>query len=368
MYSSKKRKKDKKLSTPKVPEQKLEKDISLSSLDDVNCKQYIGPLDRKYTERFQYTKSDKKEKMESIKKTQTSKKNEGLDKVSQIKMDTGIIEVGYDKDDKQIVFSFVKGRYLKERNRVIEERTKYKKVHASEKFKSVDDSFSGGSIEFKSNLYKSRAMLTKQFRKFSNDNDEDTTVDKVIPFKNTDYEEDQKEQVSEMKSESNTNRSEKHTAMSMLSNSKRVKDYKKMQLENDIETAVSRAREQIEHDSIINDDYIIYLKKKWLALQSSNEPIEHPNTDFNKDDNILEDIDNEAYTTIGFSRGVNIDNSETEEYKSGATGEDDSDDSGNSKNRKNFFERVIEEDSGGSNVKNSKENESDNSAKFNNSE
>ena len=147
------------------------------------------------------------------------------------------------------------------------------------------------------------------------------------------------------------------------------KDYKKMQLENDIETAVSKAREQIEHDSIINDDdYIIYLKKKWLALQNSNEPIEHPNTDFNKDDNILEDIDNEAYTTIGFSRGVNIDNSETEEYKSGATGEDDSDDSGNSKNKKNFFERVIEEDSGGSSVKNSKENKSDHSAKFDNSE
>lgn len=390
MYFSKNRKKTKKTSTPEVPEKKLGKDISLSSLDDLNCKHYIGPIDKRYTERFQYTKSDRKDKMESIKKTQTSKKSEGLDKVSQIRMDTGIIEIGYDKDTEQVVFSFVKDRYFKEQNRVIEDSTKYKKVYESEKFNSVDDSFTTGSIEFKSSLYKSRAMLSEQFKKLSNDNDEYTTVDKVVPFKNTDYEERRINQIRESKSESNVDRTEKHTAMSMLSNSKQIKEYKGKQLEKDFEKAVLKAREKIKNDGIINDDYIIYLKKKWLALQGVSEPIKPLNTNSNKEDNILEELNNEVYakrenkdansnaynndvntkenvsenndrkgagqhvqteTSQVFGRKSNIDNSESEKGKGVAAGVDDSDNNGNSKNGTNFFEEFMEGITGDSSVK-----------------
>ena len=51
MYSFENQKKKKKSSIPQIPEKNLGKNISLSSLDDLNCKQYIGPVNKNYTEK-----------------------------------------------------------------------------------------------------------------------------------------------------------------------------------------------------------------------------------------------------------------------------------------------------------------------------
>ena len=336
MYSFENRKKKKKSSIPQIPEKNLGKNISLSSLDDVNCKQYIGPVNKNYTERINYSESKKREKMKSVIKTQTSKKRSSPNKISQIKMDTGLIEIGYDEKNKQTIFSFVRDKQITKNDRVIEKHTKFKKVHHNEKFYSNEESFTLDSVEFRTKSYKSKSLFNEQFEELSNKSDVDTTVDKVVPFKDTNYEKRQRDLVNKDKNESNIDRSEKHTAMNMLSNLKQIKDYKKMQLEKDVRKAILEAREKINSNSIIDDDYIIYLKKKWLALQNDNKPIEPSNIGFNKEENIETDIPKT------FAEETNINSNEDKDEKIFADGDENPNDA-NSKDNANSFKKVVEE-------------------------
>lgn len=336
MYSFENRKKKKKSSIPQIPEKNLGKNISLSSLDDVNCKQYIGPVNKNYTERINYSESKKREKMKSVIKTQTSKKRSSPNKISQIKMDTGLIEIGYDEKNKQTIFSFVRDKQITKNDRVIEKHTKFKKVHHNEKFYSNEESFTLDSVEFRTKSYKSKSLFNEQFEELSNKSDDDTTVDKVVPFKDTNYEKRQRDLINKDKNESNIDRSEKHTAMNMLSNLKQIKDYKKMQLEKDVRKAILEAREKINSNSIIDDDYIIYLKKKWLALQNDNKPIEPSNIGFNKEENIETDIPKT------FAEETNINSNEDKDEKVFADG-DENPNNANSKDNANFFKKVVEE-------------------------
>ena len=336
MYSFENRKKKKKSSIPQIPEKNLGKNISLSSLDDVNCKQYIGPVNKNYTERINYSESKKREKMKSVIKTQTSKKRSSPNKISQIKMDTGLIEIGYDEKNKQTIFSFVRDKQITKNDRVIEKHTKFKKVHHNEKFYSNEESFTLDSVEFRTKSYKSKSLFNEQFEELSNKSDDDTTVDKVVPFKDTNYEKRQRDLVNKDKNESNIDRSEKHTAMNMLSNLKQIKDYKKMQLEKDVRKAILEAREKINSNSIIDDDYIIYLKKKWLALQNDNKPIEPSNIGFNKEENIETDIPKT------FAEETNINSNEDKDEKIFADGDENPNDA-NSKDNANSFKKVVEE-------------------------
>lgn len=336
MYSFENRKKKKKSSIPQIPEKNLGKNISLSSLDDVNCKQYIGPVNKNYTERINYSESKKREKMKSVIKTQTSKKRSSPNKISQIKMDTGLIEIGYDEKNKQTIFSFVRDKQITKNDRVIEKHTKFKKVHHNEKFYSNEESFTLDSVEFRTKSYKSKSLFNEQFEELSNKSDDDTTVDKVVPFKDTNYEKRQRDLINKDKNESNIDRSEKHTAMNMLSNLKQIKDYKKMQLEKDVRKAILEAREKINSNSIIDDDYIIYLKKKWLALQNDNKPIEPSNIGFNKEENIETDIPKT------FAEETNINSNEDKDEKVFADG-DENPNNANSKDNANSFKKVVEE-------------------------
>lgn len=336
MYSFENRKKKKKSSIPQIPEKNLGKNISLSSLDDLNCKQYIGPVNKNYTERINYSESKKREKMKSVIKTQTSKKRSSPNKISQIKMDTGLIEIGYDEKNKQTIFSFVRDKQITKNDRVIEKHTKFKKVHHNEKFYSNEESFTLDSVEFRTKSYKSKSLFNEQFEELSNKSDDDTTVDKVVPFKDTNYEKRQRDLINKDKNESNIDRSEKHTAMNMLSNLKQIKDYKKMQLEKDVRKAILEAREKINSNSIIDDDYIIYLKKKWLALQNDNKPIEPSNIGFNKEENIETDIPKT------FAEETNINSNEDKDEKVFADG-DENPNNANSKDNANFFKKVVEE-------------------------
>lgn len=336
MYSFENRKKKKKSSIPQIPEKNLGKNISLSSLDDLNCKQYIGPVNKNYTERINYSESKKREKMKSVIKTQTSKKRSSPNKISQIKMDTGLIEIGYDEKNKQTIFSFVRDKQITKNDRVIEKHTKFKKVHHNEKFYSNEESFTLDSVEFRTKSYKSKSLFNEQFEELSNKSDDDTTVDKVVPFKDTNYEKRQRDLINKDKNESNIDRSEKHTAMNMLSNLKQIKDYKKMQLEKDVRKAILEAREKINSNSIIDDDYIIYLKKKWLALQNDNKPIEPSNICFNKEENIETDIPKT------FAEETNINSNEDKDEKVFADG-DENPNNANSKDNANFFKKVVEE-------------------------
>ena len=336
MYSFENRKKKKKSSIPQIPEKNLGKNISLSSLDDLNCKQYIGPVNKNYTERINYSESKKREKMTSVIKTQTSKKRSGPNKISQIKMDTGLIEIGYDEKNKQTIFSFVRDKQITKNDRVIEKHTKFKKVHHNEKFYSNEESFTLDSVEFRTKSYKSKSLFNEQFEELSNKSDDDTTVYKVVPFKDTNYEKRQRDLINKDKNESNIDRSEKHTAMNMLSNLKQIKDYKKMQLEKDVRKAILEAREKINSNSIIDDDYIIYLKKKWLALQNDNKPIEPSNIGFNKEENIETDIPKT------FAEETNINSNEDKDEKVFADG-DENPNNANSKDNANFFKKVVEE-------------------------
>lgn len=337
MYSFENRKKKKKSSIPQIPEKNLGKNISLSSLDDVNCKQYIGPVNKNYTERINYSESKKREKMKSVIKTQTSKKRSSPNKISQIKMDTGLIEIGYDEKNKQTIFSFVRDKQITKNDRVIEKHTKFKKVHHNEKFYSNEESFTLDSVEFRTKSYKSKSLFNEQFEELSNKSDDDTTVDKVVPFKDTNYEKRQRDLINKDKNESNIDRSEKHTAMNMLSNLKQIKDYKKMQLEKDVRKAILEAREKINSNSIIDDDYIIYLKKKWLALQNDNKPIEPSNIGFNKEENIETDIPKT------FSEETNINSNEDKDEKVFADGDENPNNNANSKDNANSFKKVVEE-------------------------
>lgn len=337
MYSFENRKKKKKSSIPQIPEKNLGKNISLSSLDDVNCKQYIGPVNKNYTERINYSESKKREKMKSVIKTQTSKKRSSPNKISQIKMDTGLIEIGYDEKNKQTIFSFVRDKQITKNDRVIEKHTKFKKVHHNEKFYSNEESFTLDSVEFRTKSYKSKSLFNEQFEELSNKSDDDTTVDKVVPFKDTNYEKRQRDLVNKDKNESNIDRSEKHTAMNMLSNLKQIKDYKKMQLEKDVRKAILEAREKINSNSIIDDDYIIYLKKKWLALQNDNKPIEPSNIGFNKEENVETDIPKT------FAEETNINSNEDKDEKVFADGDENPNNNANSKDNANSFKKVVEE-------------------------
>lgn len=257
MWFSGNRKKPKNISSNQKTDvkNKVGKNISVSSWNNSDIKQHIGAKEDTLlsTEHVKYTKLTKKENEKEKKKERFSffrKKaktaEENIEKISYIELDTGTIEIGYDKKTNEVVLTFmydtkreeINDAKVKNENETVKEESQ-RENRGFEPGKKVITVYgnitAGGNIKKsgtvtvrcdKNNLLESIRNELYSGMKYDEKSlgnripcyDNLNLIEKVIPFSSTNYEEERKKEISQEKSNSKTDRSNMHTAMTVLQN------------------------------------------------------------------------------------------------------------------------------------------------------
>lgn len=126
-------------------------------------------------------------KMKLVQSTSSLSRDVGPTRVGEIRMNTGYVEFGYDPKTKNIVLAFAERHGRNQSTKKVIERntTKRSTVHASEKFRTNDKSFLGGATSIRSNINHDQVFLQQQMDKFSDSEQNATTLDDVMTFHET---------------------------------------------------------------------------------------------------------------------------------------------------------------------------------------
>lgn len=254
------------------------------------CEKYINKV--KVSEKLQYKETkDKNEKMSSVKKTSSNSNDSEKDvkknrKIGEIKLDTGVIEVGYDEEKDKIIVSFVQEGDNQVSRQVNEASATSHQVYGAEKFQSNDRAFYGGAMSIKYNIEKPELAIKEQFKKISDDLGGKTTVDEVIPFNQTKQETSQIENLKDLKSNNSNDRSNIHSAISKTNELKNIKGQQSLSFNQKIDKAVKDVKFKSKDSDNKNDAYLLYLLRKRLeeeGLLPSDDDDNNNNNDINKD-------------------------------------------------------------------------------------
>lgn len=321
-YSSKnKSSKDKSFSTKRVKQSG--DSLTLSQLGNPNTSGYLQGVKTSVPEKLKY-KQQEIEKKASLTKMKTVRSSENMGaekhapiKIGEIKLDTGLLEVGYDDKSGEIVFSFAHFNASKKDKMVYENKPTRTQGDNSEWFRSQSQDFVGNSVDFRTNLEQYN-RINKDFSKLSNERSHNTTIDKVIPFIQHNDEMNKIEELRNEKSKSNKDRSNIHDAISGVERLKNQKDQRKIDFVQKFTKAVKEASE-IKHKFINRDDYILYIKKKWLMMyEQSQAEAQGDNGDK------YPDIAQETVEDQQSAQGKKVDDNVEDSKESQAKKEDDS--------------------------------------------
>lgn len=305
MEFSRESKKPKNISSSKRPETKnrVGKNISVSSWNNPDIKQYIGARKDTIlsTEHVRYTKLKKNENEQEKKKEKSSffkgffkKKTaaieKNIEKISYIELDTGTIEIGYDKKKDEVILTFMYDTKREEIHaaKAKNENEKEKEDSDIEHENSVEGKKvitiygnirSGSNIKksgtvtircgtnnilesIRKELYSDKKVNGKPRGSKSSQRNNLYLIEKIIPFSDTNYEERKRKEISEEKSKSKTDRSNMHNAMTVLQNVEAAKKYKEMQLAKCIQNASQVAKKYKSGRTNISGYYMEILEKE----------------------------------------------------------------------------------------------------------
>ena len=262
---------NKKLSKKKSPFNQEVKNpgsqANLSAFSNPNCDPYINNENLKIPEKLKYIQSGKDEKLDTIKKSFINQ-NDETQKSGEIKLDTGKIEIGLDKKNKESIVSFsADDQTLKSDEKFInEDRSSEYHVHDHKKFLSNNIDFKETATDIHSDLECSNTVnLEKQFNKLSNDKHKETMIDRVVPFLGNTQEENDIKSLKNAKSK-NYDKSNMQTSIEAIETLETQKEQRKMDFIQKLEQAISDTKSL---KTLITDDYLLYIKKKWLMMQES---------------------------------------------------------------------------------------------------
>lgn len=258
----------------------------LSQLGNPNTSGYLGDVKTAIPEKLRYKKQEI-EKKDILTKMDTVKSSDNMGaeknapfKIGEIKLDTGILEVGYDDEKQDIVFSFAYYNAA-DRDKMVYESMPTKTLgNNAEWFRSQSQQFSGKSVDFRTH-FENYYRVNDDFIKLSNEKSHNSTIDNVIPFIQHKDEQNKIDELRTMKSSDTKDRANIHNAITGVETLKTQKDQRKIDFIQKFTKAVKDATE-IKHKFINKDDYILYLKKKWLMMYEESN-IGNPDDNTNND-------------------------------------------------------------------------------------
>lgn len=245
--------------------------LRLSSLGNKNCGKYLEGMNTMMPEKLKYTQNkDKDAKMKSVKPGRTeSAKDDAPTLIGEIQLDTGKLQIGYDKKDKKMVFSFVQDDLLSDQKEMVESCAFQQYAYEREIFKSRDINFYQRAVSGRCDVNKSRFMLERQFDVISDKKGNNTMIDRVLPFHQLKQEKNQMEQLKELQSHNMDDRSNIHTAMSTVKTAEYKKAQRKLDFSQKFIQAMDDAKQASKFDK--TDDYFIYLNRKRLVAEALDE-------------------------------------------------------------------------------------------------
>lgn len=260
--------------------------LTLSQFSNPNAAEYLQDVKTGIPEKLKYKKQEIKDNLTKMKSVKPSE-NIGAEKhapvkIGEIKLDTGILEVGYDDEKEDMVFSFVYYNATAKDGMVYENKPTKTLGYNGEWFRSQSQEFVGNSVDFRTGI-ENYYRIGNNFSKLSTSRDHNTTLDQVIPFIQDKDEQKKIDDLRNMKSNNNKDRSNIHDAISGVEELKTKKDQRKIDFVQKFTKAVKDANE-IKHKFANKDDYILYLKKKWLMMYEQGY-IDKPNDNNKGDEN-----------------------------------------------------------------------------------
>lgn len=292
MYFSEKSNQSKKYLPQKRAKRAGEK-LTLSQLSNPNCAGYISDIKTALPDQLRYNRDEvENEKLSKVMKTVRPSRNIGSEKnapirVGKVKLNGGILEVGYDEKKDDLVFSFVNYNISKTDQQVYEASSTTKPVHFGDEFMGKDQDFAGDAIDVRTKQ-EQQLLIRQDFTKLSDDKEHGTTVDKVMPFARTQDEQDKIQQLRDMKSKDNSDRSNIHNAISAVETLKSKKNQKQVDFVQKFTRAVRDAKE-IKSKFTSNDDYVLYLRKKWLMMYEQSD-LPDPDDEDNNEDSVFKNL------------------------------------------------------------------------------
>lgn len=223
--------------------------IDYSSLAQKSSQRYRSDPFCSNIERFR-DKDDMnpREKLKKVKPTSGKSLKSPPNKIGEIKLNTGLVEIGYDPKKDEIVLTFTeKHTRTKNSRQLIEGDTVKRSItNGSERFMTNDKSFLGGANVLRSDASHDLVYIEQQMDKFSDDEQNLTTMDDVLDFRQT----------SKSKKES-----------SLPTQDKNFKEEKSFLFRQKFFKAVNQAKQTArEMKSKARDDIIfLYMLKKRLA-------------------------------------------------------------------------------------------------------
>ena len=162
--------------------------IDYSSLTQKGSKRYRSDPFCSNIEKFRDKEDmNPRERLKKVKPTSGKSLKSPPNKIGEIKLNTGLVEIGYDSKKDEIVLTFTE-KHTRTRNsrQFIEGDTVKRSVtNGSERFMTNDKSFLGGANVLRSDASHDLVYIEQQMDKFSDDEQNLTTMDDVLDFRQT---------------------------------------------------------------------------------------------------------------------------------------------------------------------------------------
>lgn len=181
---------------------------------------------------------------------------------AQIQLTTGKAEIGYDEKKKDMVFGFVRHENDAQGREVVENRARVQGIHGRDRFRSNDAHFADGAMALRCEAARTSKMVMERFGRMSAQGQENTTMDRVLPFQNSREERTRARRLQRMEHDVQDGRTGIHSAASAAAGLAAKKEQKQRDFRVKFAKATAQAKKNTH-----TEDYQLYLKKKWEEMR-----------------------------------------------------------------------------------------------------
>lgn len=239
---------------------------TVSARDNAATGKYIQDLNYETSESIRFKPAVSSDsRVSSVKPSCCARRDELPKLAGQVQLTTGKTEIGYDEKSHDMVFSFVRHENDAEGREVLENKARVRTLHDKDRVRSNDQDFATGAMEMRCEAARSAKTVMRRFGSMSSREGGDTTMDRVVPFERVDRERSKLRELQALEHQSDDDRTNIHSAASAVAALAAKKQQKQREYRKKFFKAVEQAKENTK-----TDDYQLYIRKKWEAMQEEN--------------------------------------------------------------------------------------------------
>ncbi len=234
--------------------------LSLSGMAKPQSQDYTHGINTSMPEKLRAKPISKEEKqpMQSVTSRYSDRRPQAL---TEIELDTGDVEIGYDSKKQQSVVNFRQDTQTETQREISQERSATRSLRDEVQLKgnSNDQDFHGGAVSLRMGADKSAKLLNRELKNLPSKTQEKSTVEEVAPFINERQEAKRVKELSQLRHTPDQDRHSIGEAITSLHTLISNKKQRRIQFSKQINRAVSDMKEVRNHDT-----YYLLLKKKRL--------------------------------------------------------------------------------------------------------